>query len=41
MKTLFIISIVVVTAFVSLALFIVSVAFLIDVIHSIRKDGRK
>lgn len=37
MKTLFIISIVVVTVFISLALLIVSVAFLIDVIHDIKK----
>lgn len=37
MKTLFIISIVVVTVFMSLALLIVSVAFLIDVIYDIKK----
>lgn len=37
MKTLFIISIVIVTALTSLALLIVSIAFLIDVIHDIKK----
>ena len=37
MNTLFIISIVVITAFISLALLIVSVAIFIDVIHDIKK----